>query len=222
MTSTAAESEPAVPVLLPLQQRAVARLVYAIERSGTLAVLCGPSGTGKSTVLHATARVARSTGRSCSLVPWCDAKTLSSDVWPDVILLDDVDTADEGDVASFVAACRSSHPRTSVILAGCGRLLTLVARDRRLERSVRLRAVVGPCSRGETRVLVEGVLGAATPAVVSSSEVVAAIHEIGGGIPSDVVRLAELAALVAVDDPRRPLTAEAVERIHARLAVTAA
>jgi type II secretory pathway predicted ATPase ExeA len=216
------ESESTVPVLLPLQQRAVARLAYAIERSGTLAVLCGPPGTGKSTVLHATARVARATGRSCELVSWCDAKTLSSDIWPDVILLDDVDTAEESDVARFVGTCRSVHPGTSVILAGCGRLLTLVARDRRLERSVRLRAVVGACGRGETRALVEGVLGAAVPAAVSSPEVIDAIHEIGGGIPSDIVRLAELAAIVAADDPGRPLTAEAVERIHARLAVTAA
>lgn len=210
------------PPLLPLQERAVARLVYAIEQPGTLAVLCGPPGTGKSLVLEAAARAAQAAGRSCAVVSWHDAEALTPDAWPEGLLLDDADAADEGTLAAFIGKCRSAHPRTSVIVAGSGRLLTLIARDRRLERAVRFRAILGPCSRGETRALATRVLRSGMPAEAPAMEVVDAIHEIGGGIPSDVVHLAELAALVAADDRSHPLTADAIERIHARLAVTAA
>ena len=51
---------------------------------------------------------------------------------------------------------------------------------------------------------------------------IVAIHEIAGGVPGDVVRLAELAGLVAPELADGPITADDIEAVHRRLAPQAA
>ena len=41
-----------LPELTPRQEAALAKLAYAAEQPGALAVLCGPDGVGKTTVLR--------------------------------------------------------------------------------------------------------------------------------------------------------------------------
>jgi hypothetical protein len=57
---------------------------------------------------------------------------------------------------------------------------------------------------------------------VTAAAVADTIHEITGGIPADIDWLAGLAAVVAADRSATTLTPEVIERVHRRLAVTAA
>lgn len=212
-----------IPQLLPVQEAAVAKLIYATERPGAVAVLCGPPGVGKTLVLDAMARAAEAVGHSCRIVSVTDGVTLRAGGWPRVLLVDDCDDADAETLAALLFETGAEARTSSVILSGSGRLLTLISRDSRLENAVRLRAVLTPSSRSETCRLVTAVLGTRMPSDPAlASSVGDAIHEISGGIPASVVRLAELAAVVAVADGAAPLTSDTIERIHARLAVTAA
>lgn len=211
--------------LLAVQEAAVAKLAYAAEQPAAAAVLCGPPGTGKSLVVETVARILAVAGHACRIVTWQALRESPPREWPDVLLIDAVDDAAEGELATVMSRCWASKPEMRIILAGSGRLLTLVSRDTRLERHLGLRAVLTPCSRGETRQLVadmltprnnEAELSAVTLAVADT------IHEITGGIAADVTRLAGLAAVVAADRSGPPLTPAVIERVHGRLAVTAA
>lgn len=210
--------------LLAVQEAAVAKLAYVAEQPGAAGVLCGPPGTGKSLVLEAVGRRLESTGLSCRLVSWQSLRESPLDEWPDVLLVDSVDDAKEGELAAVMSRCWAARPQARIVLAGTGRLLTLASRDPRLERHVGLRAVLTPCSRAETRRLVATILaeGSQTEPAVTAMAVADTIHEITGGIPADIDRLAGLAALVAADRSAATLSPEVIERIHGRLAVTAA
>lgn len=210
--------------LFAVQEAAVAKLAYVAEQPGAAAVLCGPPGTGKSLVLEAVGRRLESTGLSCRLVRWQSVRESPPDDRPDVLLVDSVDDAGEGELAAVMSRCWGGQPQTRIVLAGAGRLLTLVSRDTRLERHVGLRAVLTPCSRAETRRLVASVLAGGPQAEpsVNATAVADTIHEITGGIPADIDRLAGLASLVAADRSATTLSPEVIERIHGRLALTAA
>jgi len=223
------------PALSPAQLAAVAKLAYALEATGSLAVLCGAAGVGKTLVLDAVARHVASgggagaagrrpeRGRTASRLPLAGVRDLvaSATPLPDVVLVDDAHLAEDGEIGRLIDACRSGRPDMGIVLAGQGRLLTLLARDARLERSVRLRVTVPPFSKAETRLLVAALTGAgALPR--DDQEVATTIHEIAGGIPAEIVRLAELAAVVANGTSGQPLTVADVETIHRRLGINAA
>lgn len=211
-----------LPSLSTAQQTAVAKLAYALESGGAVAVLCGPAGVGKSLVLVALARCPTMRGRSiATFSPATLRATVAGGTVPDVVLVDDAHLVDDAELTRLVDACRAAAPAVAIVLAGQGRLLTLLSRDSRLEKLVRVRVTVPPFSLAETRLLVAAVAGVGVLPGDDDS-VVTTIHEIAGGIPARVVQLADLAAVVAAGNGGQPLTSQDVEAIHRRLAITAA
>jgi hypothetical protein len=204
------------------QQAAVARLIYALEAPAAGAVLCGPRGVGKSLVLGEIAAGAARGGRRC-------LRCLARDGVPDaaatagdgILLVDDAHLATAGELAAIVATWRQRMPAGGFVLAGEGRLLTLVARDERLERAVVLRAVLGPFTFAESKAAVASVIE--LPGSQEERDgTVRVMHDIAAGIPAEVVRLAELVRAVAAATPTGRLTPDDVESLHRRLSVQAA
>lgn len=213
----------ATTVLTDGQRAAVAKLACGTESPGSLAVLCGPPGTGKTTVLAHLAAARAREGRSSAcmrLAEWLP-EAPAVHALPDLVIADDAHDAEAEAIAALLAACRSRRPAAAVVLAGEGRLLTLVSRDRQVERMVTLRATLHPLSAAETRRLVEPILPgvAATP---EFADVARTIHEIAAGIPRVALKLAELAAVVAAGRGDGSLTVADVEQIHRRLLLQAA
>lgn len=208
--------------LVESREAAAARLAYAVQRPGSLAVLCGPPGTGVSTVLAFLATTAH--GGSCqpvvrSLRDWHDDAVDAP--LPDVVLADDAHACDGTMIHRLLDRCRRRRPSASLVLAGHGRLLSLLARDPGLERAVLLRAVLRPFSITETRRVLETLL--ARPADAHLDEAVAhVIHELAAGIPAAVTRLAELIGVVAAGRPDGSLSARDIEAIQRRLCLRAA
>ena len=122
----------------------------------------------------------------------------------DILLVDDAHLATPDDLAAI--GTRGGSDRC-VVLAGRGRLLTLVGRDSRIVPRVRLRAIVPALTLADTRRIVESRLGDVGP------EMVRTCHEITAGIPAALVRLLELATVPA----GRRLTPADIETIHRRL-----
>lgn len=215
------------PVELPVplvesREGAAARLAYAVRRAGSLAVLCGPPGTGVSTVLSLLTTTAH--GASCQpivrpLRDWHgDAANASL---PDIVLADDAHACDGTMIHRLLDRCRRRRPTASLVLAGHGRLLSLIARDAHIERAVLLRAVLQPFSFAETRRVLDTML--ARPDTTRPDDaVVRTIHEIAAGIPAAVARLAELAGVVAASRPDGSLSARDIEAIHRRVCLHAA
>jgi len=107
------------------------------------------------------------------------------------------------------------------VLAGEGRLFTLVARDARIEQAVLLRATLGPFTRDESTLAVAARLSpGGSPA--ERDAIMQAIHDLAAGIPARVVRLAELVQTVARAMPAGRLTPADVEAVHRRLTLQAA
>lgn len=205
------------------QQAAVAKLAYAIESPGALAVLCGAAGTGKSLVLEALGRSPTLRGRKVRHDRFPESRGLpvAGAAGADVVLIDDAHLAADGDPARCVDAWRAAVPAAAIVLSGQGRLLTLLSRDSRLASGVRMRVTVPPFSLAETRLLVAARAGAGgLPA--DDQRVATTIHDIAGGIPAHVVQLADLARVVAEGRPGEPLTVDDIEMIHRRLALNAA
>jgi type II secretory pathway predicted ATPase ExeA len=200
------------------QQAAVARLAYCLEQPRAVALLCGPGGVGKSLVLDAVAGAAGPAARGAAVRSFEGA---AAGPPPGVLLVDDAHLARDGELAELIDRFQRSRPDGAVALAGEGRLLTLVARDRRIEQAVSLRAVLPPFRLDESRIVVAGLLVAAGG--LGERDVVArTIHEIAAGIPAVVTRLAELAAVVAASTPGRTLLPDDIEAIHRRLSLQAA
>lgn len=215
---------PGRPVILsPTQEAALGRIRFGLEAPQGIVLLCGPAGAGKSVVLAAIAAELsarpsadrRGSMGSMSMPIRSPASLLAAppDRAPDatVILVDDshLATAEECSALAAIAAGEGEgSPGRCLVLAGRGRLLTLVGRDSRLAALVRFRAIVHPFTVHDTRRMVEARLGGV------EDEVVRTCHEITGGIASSLVRLLELAAVMAAD---RRLTADDVETIHRRL-----
>jgi type II secretory pathway predicted ATPase ExeA len=201
------------------QVAAVAKLACGCDRTGGLALLCGPRGSGKTTVLQHLA--AATAGRSIDLRPatcWAAAHDL-----PDIVLADDAHEADAASLARLVRSCQQRRPATSLVLAGEGRLFTLVARDSQLEQAVRLR-VAGPAFAAEEsrRLLEETLATTAGGRVAVAEDAARTAHELAGGAPAALIRLAELAGVVAASRPDRSLAAADIEAIHERLSPAAA
>ena len=145
------------------------------------------------------------------------------DPLPDVVLADDAHEADAAGLARLLARCADRHPAASLVLAGEGRLFTLVARDARLEQTVRLRVVVPVLATEESRRLFEAALaGAADGPVDIADDAARTAHELAGGAAAAVIRLAELAGVVAAARSDRRLAARDIEAVHERLSPRAA
>lgn len=213
------------PSLTPSQQAAAAKIAAAIDRPGGVALLCGPQGVGKTTVLTEVGHCERQRGRTvdhrdlpdwiCATAPW------PGDL-PDVVVADAAHLATDTDLARLLAACRHRASPSRLVLAGEGRLLTLVSRDTAVERAIHLRASLRPLAGPESSLLIAPVLTAVGVDAAAAERLVDAIHEIGGGIPAAMLRLADLAAVVASAQPDRPLTPRDIEAIHRRLSPLAA
>jgi type II secretory pathway predicted ATPase ExeA len=206
------------PLTLP-QRAAVARVACGIEDAGGLALLSGPSGVGKTLVLHALAadeRLADRCGGVRDVAGWLAG---AGDL-PRLVLADDAHLATEDDLMRLLARCRAGQT-AAVVLAGQGRLLTLVGRERRLEQAVRIRSTLLPGSLADTeQLLAAGRERAGWPSFDESSA--ATIHEIAAGIPADIVRLADLAGVVAAARALGRLTPADIEAVHRRLTPHAA
>ena len=205
------------------QRAAVAKLACAVEAPGSVAVLCGPAGVGKTTVLGQLADVT-ACPRGVQRLADTQQESAAADL-PPLLLIDDADEADDGDIGRFVAGCRRRRPDVRLVLAGTGRLLTLVARDTRVEQVVRLRAALRPFTAAESAELVTAALRGHrphAPDMPPPAEVLQTMHEIAAGIPATVSRLAALARVLVDADPGRPLTVDDVEAIHRRLSPQAA
>lgn len=221
--ATPTTSAPVVPTLSTAQQAAVAKLSYVVETAGAVAVLCGPAGVGKSLVLASLARSPTLRGRAVHVMSPATGYDLlaATGTSPDVVLIDDAHRMTDHELAGLVASCRGSTSQAGIVLAGEGRLLTMLSRDQSLERLVRLRVALPPFSREETRLLVAARTGAAAP-LGDDDGVATTIHEITGGIPARIVQLADLARVVVDSRPGTPLTRHEIEAIHERLAINAA
>ena len=217
---TRVQVEPA-PSLTLSQESAVARLTYAIESPGAVALLCGPRGVGKTLVLT---HVAASRSRAGLAAPCCTARDgvpPPAHAPEGILFVDDAHLLEAGELAAMVGTWRRRSPTGGLVLAGEGRLLTLVARDERLEQAVALRAVLGPFTLAESA-------AALTPLLAAAGEpdhqmaLVRTIHEIAGGIPAEVARLASFVRDVAAAAPGGRLTPDDVEAVHRRLSPRAA
>lgn len=202
---------PACPVLSPGQQNALSRLRFALEEPAGFVILCGPAGAGTSVVLAALA--SELGPRHQEAMPIRTVASLVAAIGRgepigETILVDDVHLAASDDLAAIAAAAPPQGAGARcVVLAGRGRLLTLVGRDSRIAPRVRLRAIVPPLAPADTARIVESRLGRSTP------ELVRTIHEITAGIPAALNRLLDLATLI---EGRTPTPAD-IETIHRRL-----
>ncbi|MFM9059382.1 MAG: hypothetical protein ACKOSQ_09715 [Planctomycetaceae bacterium] len=215
-------THPTPRTLTESRRAAIAKLAYAVERPGGVAVLCGPSGAGKTAVLDGLADVLGRRSERRPLAAWLAGA--ASDL-PEVVLADDAHEADVTALIRILDACRGRRPEASLVLAGEGRLFSLVSRDPRLVRAVGLRAVLRPFTAEETRAALEASLFAGGPGRMdpeARAAVARTIHEIAAGIPAVVARLADFAALVADARPDGAIDPADIESIHRRLSLQAA
>lgn len=229
------------------QQAAAARLLYAVRQQQGVAVLCGPGGTGVSTVLDHVANELESAGLSAirvsgrnlvadQLADLRSVRTNQSADWAisfaglregkagsaaPVLLVDDGHGCEASQLAEFVATIQASLPSAAIVLAGRGRLLTLLAREQELQEQVLLRAVLPPWALPETAAFVRERFAAAR-VPVSDDALLTTMHEIAAGIPQAIVRLVETAVLIAKAHPAHLLRRVDVEQMHDRLSLAAA
>lgn len=206
--------------LTAAQEAAVAKLACCCGQADGVAVLAAPRGMGKTSVLrHLAGSLA--TGASVEVATaaaWAAAATL-----PDVVLADDAQEADEESLLRLLRSCRERRPMAKLVIAGAGRLLTIIARDGRLEQAVRLRVSLPSFTVAETGSLLEERLTAvAGRPVVVAEAAVRAVHEITGGTPDAIIRLADLAGVLTATRPDRTLSTADVEVVHGRLSPLAA
>jgi len=209
------------PPLTPGQQAALAKVACACRLPGGVAVLCGPRGVGTSSVLARLVKHVADEGRGVEhrdIRGWEAAIADERQPLPDVVVADDAHLAGPDTLARLVDRCRSRRPAAALVLAGQGRLLTLLARDSRLEFAVTLRAALRPCGADESRTVVAALARTAA----FDDEALAAIHEIAAGIPAAIGRLVALADIVAGTRDDSRVTAGDVEEIHRRLSPLAA
>lgn len=206
------------------QQAAVARLAYALESPAAVTLLCGPRGVGKTLVLAEIAAVLARGNRPCLRWSACDGMpdTAAHAGHADgILLVDDAHLATAGELSALVGTWQRRMPAGGLVMAGEGRLLTLIARDQRVERAVVLRAVLGPFTLAESKAAVASVIELSGPQDERDATV-RVIHEIAAGIPAQVVRLAEFFRAVSAATPTGRLAPDDVESLHRRLSLQAA
>lgn len=198
----------------PAQDAALARLQYALAGPPAVALLCGAAGVGKSLVLSClAARLAEAGVGHVGPAPAAELAARGHGPAPGTVVLADDAHESAGEDLLRLAA---SGP---VVLAGRGRLFTVVARDQRLVSRVALRAVVPPFTLDDTRRLVVERLGSAG-IEAPDDDVVRTVHEIAAGIPAAVERLVGMAGFLA--GVGRRVSVADIEAIHRRLDIGAA
>jgi type II secretory pathway predicted ATPase ExeA len=198
------------------QLGALAKITCGVESRSGIVLLCGPSGVGKTTVLEYLAAELQSEDPGCtvrSVDEW-----LASDELPCVVIADDAHMASDADLIRLAGRCRGRGPSASLVLAGQGRLLTLMARDRRLEQATKLAASILPGHLDDTASLVRD----HADGILVDEASLNAMHEITGGVPADILRLVDLASVVAASDRDGRLSPSTIEMIHRRLSPRAA
>ena len=206
------------------QRAAVARLQYAATQEASLAILCGPGGSGVSTVLSAlpinlqhVAHVVQIDLRTLEtfskLAPYSNSEAL-------VFAIDNCHLASDCMLGSVSDAIWRQSPKASVVLGGRGRLLTLLARDRGLLDKALLRSVLHPFSLPETLAFVHSQLNG--NGLMCSERVPEVIHEVTAGIAKDIFRLIGIVRLVGGGHAERPIEVADIEQIHERLHAAAA
>lgn len=205
------------PILTDSQRAAVAKLGCCLARPGGIALLCGPSGSGTTTVLGRVAADLASRGLTAALQSADRWQSAAAHALPDVLLVDDAHFATTDELAAMVSRCLAREPAAGLVLAGGGRLLSLVARDARIEAGISMRVVLRPCSVAESRRLIETRVPRFT-----DERLVTMLHEIAAGLPAAMLKLADLAAVLAASRPDGVVTAADVETIHRRLSLQAA
>jgi len=213
---------PDEPPLVAAQQAAVARLRDVVDRGG-VAVLCGPAGSGKTMLLQRLARQQAAGGlRRCGCVTLRQLADGAPGLPPSLLLVDDAHAAASASELARIAdgILRSAEPAAAV-LAGEGRLLTLLARQPDLEQRVRLRAVLPPWRETETASLAAACL----PELMQHpdwEQLSGRLHELAAGIPRQTVRLIETVRMVLAAEPGHRLTVDDLETFHRRLSLLAA
>ena len=217
------KNEPSAVQLFHSQRAALARLQYAVLQESSLAVLCGPGGSGVSTVMNAlvtklygVSHVVHIDVRQAEVSSQFAACVATGNV----VVIDNCHLATVDLLGSVSEAIWLQTPRASVVLGGRGRLMTLLSRDRGLLDKVLLRSVIHPLSLSETRSIVETRLATNGHACSESAWVV--VHQITGGILEDVFRLVGMAQVVAGSQPDTTIQADDIEQIHERLHAAAA
>lgn len=205
-----------LPRLTEPQFVALAKVACGSEAGGGITLLVGPAGVGKSTVIEALIADRPAMAAVRPLEAWLEANPHEL---PSTLIVDDAHLATETCLASLLVRVRTRRPEAALVLAGQGRLFTLVARDTRLQQAVRIRATLLPGSQSDSRGLAEASL---PPNATLGPDAAAAIHEISGGVPAAIVRLTELAAVIATARTDGRVTASDVEAIHGRLSPLAA
>jgi DNA transposition AAA+ family ATPase len=233
VTRHSAESAERPPLTGP-QEAAVAKLAYAAEQPGSIALLCGPAGVGKTTIFRQIAADGLPSGQTVRLIAWHDMLADRGDLTagrglavgdddavPGVLLVDDAHRALAHELVECVERCQRLHRGIVLVLAGEGRLVSLVASDARLEQFVRLRSSLPTFTLTESRSMLGSMLPVAA-ADAAREAVIITIHEIAGGVPAIAVRLAEMAAMLLDADPAHRLVPDDIETIHRRLSLSAA
>ncbi len=211
---------PLPPPLSEPQLAAAAKVACSVVAGNGVAILCGPPGVGKTTVLHHLAGDSRLTNRAAGVrdvAGWLD---LEGDL-PGIVLVDDAHLSGEVELACLLARVQMARPQAAMVLAGEGRLLTLVARERRLEQAIQIRVALLPGSLADSR----GLLGRCRDGERGPSldePAMATLHEIAAGIPADVLRLGDLAGVVAASRADGRISVDDIEAIHRRLSPHAA
>ena len=213
------------------QQTALARL-HEVLRRGGLAVLCGPSGTGKTMLAHRFASACAQTPGwavrgPCGVREFLEQATADA---PDVLsgerrwlaVIDDAHRAGNGtELARVVDSLQRPAARAVLVLVGEGRLLTLLSRQPDLEQRVVLRAPLKPWHFQETQRL----LGRRLPSLGASPDAESLclrLHELAAGIPRQLVRLIDTLAMVLSAEPSHRVTLDDLETFHRRLSLQAA
>lgn len=202
------------------QEAAIAKLSYAAEHAAAVALLCGPAGVGKTTILrHVAAKGMPSVRhvRLCDGRDACAQPPVAADAAVELLLVDEADRVAAAELVMLVESWRRVRPGIVIVLGGQGRLLSLCGCDRRLEQMVRLRITLPPFTLDETRDLLQPLLP-----IPHASGVLETIHEISAGSPAVALRMADIAGVLAAGDPLRRLLPDDVEAIHRRLCVHAA
>ena len=218
------KTQPSAIQLFHSQRAAVARLQYAVLQESNLAVICGPGGSGVSTVmsalgarLHGASHVVQIDVRQAEVSLQVAERASAGNV---VVAVDNCHLATVGMLGAISEAIWLQSPRASVVFGGRGRLMTVLSRDRGLLDKVLLRSVIHPLSLSETRSIVETRLTA--NGYACSESVWLVIHQIAAGILEDVFRLVGMAQVVAGSQPDKAIQADDIEQIHERLHAAAA
>lgn len=204
------------------QRAALAKIACGLEAATGLVLLCGPAGVGKTLVLEELARILPPRGQTTRRQAVAEWLSDNEDL-PTVVLADDAHLATEGDLGRLLDRCRRAGSM-GLVLAGEGRLLSLVSRDPRLEQAIRIRVSLLPGTLADTRAVLDRAFATIGPLARPGLDeaAVATIHEIAGGVPGMIVRLADLAAVLASARPDGLVSEDDIEAIQRRIAPQAA